>query len=112
MVIMLSDDRIQGFVDRVCGATDAAAARFADRLPRDFMITSDDYWSMFVGIGAILRNGGDTNQIPQCLRDAAEDIEKQLLQHGQMFTEYERTDMRTAAAELRKLADQEGALVA
>ena len=112
MVIMLSDDRIQDFVDRVCGATDAAAARFPDRLPRDFMIRSDDYWSMLVGIGAILRNDGDTTRIPQCLRDAANDIERQLSQYDKMFTEDERTDMRTAAAELRELADQEGALVA
>ncbi|MXY74025.1 MAG: hypothetical protein F4Y83_03725 [Acidimicrobiia bacterium] len=109
---MLSDDLVQDFVDRVCGATDAAADRFPDRLPRDFMTTSDDYWSMFVGIGAILQNGGDSSRIPGYLRDAADDIEKQLLKHGRMFTEDERTDMRAAAAELRELADQKGALVA
>ena len=34
MVIIFSDDRIQDFVDRVCGATDPTAARFPDRLPR------------------------------------------------------------------------------
>ena len=112
VVSMLTDDRIQEFVDRVCGATDAAAARFPGRLPRDFMTTSDDYWSMFVGVGAILQNGGDSSRIPECLRNAADDIEKQLLQHGRMFTEDERTDMRAAVAELRELAKQEGALVA
>ena len=76
------------------------------------MTTDDDYWSMFVGIGAILQNGGDPGRIPEWLRDAAADIEKQLLQHGRMFTRDERTDMRAAVAELRELAEQEGALVA
>ena len=72
---------------------DAAAARFPDQLPRDFMTNSDDYWSMFVGSGAVLQNGGDLNRIPEWLRDAANDIERQLLHYGDMFTEGVRSNM-------------------
>ena len=89
----------------------ATAARFPDQLPRDFMTNSDDYWSMFVGIGAVLQNDGDLNRIPGWLRDAADDIERQLLHYGDMFTGGERSNMRTAVAELRELADKGGALV-
>ena len=50
MVIIYSDDRIQDFVDRMCGPPIRLRHGFPTDC-RDFMIASDDYWSMPAGVG-------------------------------------------------------------